>query len=90
MDKNEFYIYQYIAVFYVLLFIWLIRWWNFRPHYNLNLQSIAVNGQILPIDSDVFATANNRGTIVDTGTTLTYLVQEAYNPFVDAVSLLLL
>ncbi|XP_017409914.1 aspartic proteinase 36 isoform X3 [Vigna angularis] len=55
-----------------------------QPHYNLNLQSIAVNGQIIPIDSDVFATTNNRGTIVDTGTTLAYLVQEAYNPFVDA------
>lgn len=49
-----------------------------------------MNGQLLPIDSGVFATTNNRGTIVDTGTTLAYLVQEAYNPFVDAVSLLLL
>lgn len=57
-----------------------------QPHYNLNLQSIAVNGQLLPIDSDVFATANNRGTIVDSGTTLAYLVQEAYNPFVDAIT----
>ncbi|WVZ05452.1 hypothetical protein V8G54_018798 [Vigna mungo] len=57
-----------------------------QPHYNLNLQSIAVNGQILPIDSDVFATTNNRGTIVDTGTTLAYLVEEAYNPFVDAIT----
>jgi len=84
------YIYQYISMFYVSLFICLILWWNFRPHYNLNLQSIAVNGQLLPIDSGVFATTNNRGTIVDTGTTLAYLVQEAYNPFVDAVSLLLL
>ncbi|XP_027352351.1 aspartic proteinase-like protein 2 isoform X2 [Abrus precatorius] len=55
-----------------------------QPHYNLNLQSIAVNGQLLSIDPDVFATANNRGTIVDSGTTLAYLVQEAYDPFVDA------
>ncbi|KAH1195304.1 hypothetical protein AAZX31_19G173700 [Glycine max] len=57
-----------------------------QPHYNLNLQSIAVNGQLLPIDSNVFATTNNQGTIVDSGTTLAYLVQEAYNPFVKAIT----
>ena len=51
------------------------------------LQSITVNGQSLPIDPAVFATSNNRGTIVDSGTTLTYLVQEAYDPFVSAVSM---
>ncbi|KAF5750454.1 aspartic proteinase-like protein 2-like [Tripterygium wilfordii] len=57
-----------------------------QPHYNLNLQSIAVNGQLLPIDPAVFATENNRGTIVDSGTTLAYLVEEAYDPFVSAVT----
>ncbi|KAL2345149.1 hypothetical protein Fmac_006434 [Flemingia macrophylla] len=57
-----------------------------QPHYNLNLQSIAVNGQLLSIDPDVFETANNRGTIVDSGTTLAYLVQEAYDPFVRAIT----
>lgn len=60
---------------------------HFRPHYNLYLQSIAVNGQSLPIDAAVFATSSNRGTIVDSGTTLAYLVEEAYDPFVSAVSL---
>lgn len=57
----------------------------FRPHYNLNLQSIAVNGQLLPIDPAAFAASNNRETIIDSGTTLTYLVEEAYDPFVSAV-----
>ncbi|WJX79408.1 hypothetical protein P8452_62528 [Trifolium repens] len=57
-----------------------------QPHYNLNLQSIAVNGQLLPIDQNVFATGNNRGTIVDSGTTLAYLVQEAYDPFLNAIT----
>ncbi|KAI3461348.1 hypothetical protein Pfo_018011 [Paulownia fortunei] len=56
-----------------------------QPHYNVNLQSIAVNGQILPIDSSVFATSNNRGTIIDSGTTLAYLAEEAYDPFVNAI-----
>jgi len=58
----------------------------FRPHYNLYLQSISVNGQFLQIDPAVFATSNNRGTIVDSGTTLSYLAEEAYTTFVNAVS----
>ncbi|KAK7392523.1 hypothetical protein VNO78_20965 [Psophocarpus tetragonolobus] len=57
-----------------------------QPHYNLNLQSIAVNGQSLPINPAVFATSNNRGTIVDCGTTLAYLVQEAYDPLVNVIT----
>jgi len=57
-----------------------------RMHYNLNLQSISINGQPLPISSQVFATSSNRGTIIDSGTTLAYLAEEAYDPFVNAVS----
>uniref|UniRef100_A0A5B6Z010 Putative aspartic proteinase-like protein 2 isoform X1 n=1 Tax=Davidia involucrata TaxID=16924 RepID=A0A5B6Z010_DAVIN len=57
-----------------------------QAHYNLYLQSISVNGQLLPIDSAVFATSSNRGTIVDSGTTLAYLVEEAYDPFVTAIT----
>ncbi|XP_030453784.1 aspartic proteinase 36 isoform X2 [Syzygium oleosum] len=57
-----------------------------QPHYNLNLQSIAVNGQPLPIDPAVFATTNNRGTIIDSGTTLTYLVEDAFDPFVNTIT----
>ncbi|KAI9076240.1 hypothetical protein K1719_041813 [Acacia pycnantha] len=57
-----------------------------QPHYNLNLQSISVNGQPLSIDSSVFATSSNRGTIIDSGTTLAYLAEEAYDPFVSAVT----
>ncbi|KAJ6381673.1 hypothetical protein OIU77_030361 [Salix suchowensis] len=57
-----------------------------QPHYNLNLQSITINGQLLPIDPAAFATSKSRGTIVDSGTTLTYLVAEAYDPFVSAVN----
>ena len=58
---------------------------SFRPHYTLYLRSITVNGQLLPIDPAAFATSSNRGTIVDSGTTLAYLVEEAYDPFVSAV-----
>ncbi|RVX20222.1 Aspartic proteinase-like protein 2 [Vitis vinifera] len=55
-------------------------------HYNLNLQSISVNGKSLAIDPEVFATSTNRGTIVDSGTTLAYLAEEAYDPFVSAIT----
>ncbi|RZB85987.1 Aspartic proteinase-like protein 2 isoform B [Glycine soja] len=58
-----------------------------QPHYNLNLQSIAVNGQPLPINPAVLSISNNRGgTIVDCGTTLAYLIQEAYDPLVTAIN----
>ncbi|XP_057534988.1 aspartic proteinase 36-like isoform X1 [Amaranthus tricolor] len=57
-----------------------------QPHYNLDLQSISVNGQLLSIDQSAFATSNNRGTIVDSGTTLAYLIEEAYDPFVKAIT----
>ncbi|XP_011621574.1 aspartic proteinase-like protein 2 [Amborella trichopoda] len=56
------------------------------PHYNLNLQSISVNGQTLSIDSSVFATSSTQGTIIDSGTTLAYLADEAYDPFVNAIA----
>ncbi|KAG8376638.1 hypothetical protein BUALT_Bualt09G0084300 [Buddleja alternifolia] len=57
-----------------------------QPHYNLYLQSIAVNGKLLPIDGAVFKTSGNQGTIVDSGTTLAYLVEGAYDPFLSAIT----
>jgi hypothetical protein len=59
---------------------------KYRSSYNLNLKSIAVNGQKLPIDSSLFATSNSQGTVVDSGTTLAYLVDGAYVSLVSAVS----
>ncbi|XP_042411832.1 aspartic proteinase 36-like [Zingiber officinale] len=56
-----------------------------QPHYNVNLESIAVNGHTLSIDSSVFTTTNTQGTIVDSGTTLAYLAEQAYEPFVNAI-----
>ncbi|GAU48881.1 hypothetical protein TSUD_406600 [Trifolium subterraneum] len=57
-----------------------------QPRYNLNLLSISVNGQPLQIDASVFATSNDRGTIVDSGTPLAYLPEEAYDPFVNSIT----
>ncbi|VVA34088.1 PREDICTED: aspartic [Prunus dulcis] len=47
--------------------------------------SIAVNGKILPIDPATF-TSHDRGTIIDSGTTLAFLVEDAYVPFVRAIT----
>ncbi|KAJ0792985.1 putative nepenthesin [Helianthus annuus] len=58
-----------------------------RPHYNINLLSISVNGHTLSIDPSMFATSTSRGgTIIDSGTTLAYLTEEAFDPFVDAIT----
>ncbi|MBA0739847.1 hypothetical protein Gogos_013077, partial [Gossypium gossypioides] len=59
---------------------------NFRPHYNLDLRSISVGGQVLSINPSVFSTSNNQGTIVDSGTTLAYLADEAYDAFMSAIT----
>ncbi|MBA0728769.1 hypothetical protein Golax_001643 [Gossypium laxum] len=56
------------------------------PHYNLDLRSISVGGQVLSIDSSVFSTSINHGAIIDSGTTLSYLADEAYNAFIDAIN----
>lgn len=49
------------------------------------MESITVNGQKLAIDPSVFTTSSNRGTIVDSGTTLAYLAEDAYDPLINAV-----
>ncbi|GLT82086.1 hypothetical protein SLE2022_004980 [Rubroshorea leprosula] len=57
-----------------------------QSNYNINLQSISVNGQKLAIDPSVFATSNNSGTIVDSGTTLALLAETAYDVFIDSMN----
>ncbi|KAK6247286.1 hypothetical protein QUC31_018851 [Theobroma cacao] len=57
-----------------------------QPHYNLDLRSISVGGQVLSIDPSVFSTSSNQGTIVDSGTTLAYLADQAYDAFVSAIT----
>ncbi|XP_045083309.1 aspartic proteinase 36-like isoform X2 [Aegilops tauschii subsp. strangulata] len=54
-------------------------------YYQVNLQSIAVNGQTLPIDSSVFGPSPSNFTFVDSGTTLAFLADGAYDPFINAI-----
>ncbi|KAF3640143.1 putative aspartic proteinase-like protein 2-like isoform X2 [Capsicum annuum] len=57
-----------------------------QPQYMVNLESIAVNGQSLAISPQVFKTTGDRGTMIDSGTTLGYLAEEAYDIFVNAIT----
>jgi hypothetical protein len=51
------------------------------------LESISVIVQTLTIDHSVFALSDHQpGIIIDYGTTLVYITEEAYTPVVDAVS----
>lgn len=53
-----------------------------QPHYNVNLKSITVQGVSIPIDSSA---SQNGGTIVDSGTTLSYFSDAAYGPLLQAI-----
>ncbi|XP_047335347.1 aspartic proteinase 36-like [Impatiens glandulifera] len=55
-------------------------------HYNINLQSISVDGHKLSINQNVFITSESQGTFVDSGTTLSYLATEAYYPLMEALT----
>lgn len=57
----------------------------FRIHYNVGLKGIDVKGQALAIDSSVFETMENEGTVIDSGTTLAYLPEGVYDAFLNAV-----
>ncbi|XP_019452715.1 PREDICTED: aspartic proteinase-like protein 2 isoform X2 [Lupinus angustifolius] len=57
-----------------------------QSHYNLNLESITINGQMLEIDPEVFKTSSNKGTSIDSGTTLAYFIEGVYNPIVDMIT----
>ncbi|KAE9589152.1 putative nepenthesin [Lupinus albus] len=57
-----------------------------QPRYDLNLESITVNGKMLQIDPEVFKTSSSKGATIDSGTTLTYFIEGAYNPIIDAIT----
>ncbi|XP_020107470.1 aspartic proteinase-like protein 2 [Ananas comosus] len=56
-----------------------------QPHYNVHLKAIEVGGAILQLPTDLFETGARKGTIIDSGTTLSYLPEEAYKPLMSAV-----
>ncbi|KAK8944049.1 Aspartic proteinase-like protein 2 [Platanthera guangdongensis] len=55
------------------------------PHYNVILKSIQVGATFLKIPIDTFKTGDKKGTIIDSGTTLVYLPEQAFNPVMNAI-----
>ncbi|XP_038972625.1 aspartic proteinase 39-like isoform X2 [Phoenix dactylifera] len=54
------------------------------PHYNVNLRAIEVAGAFLRLPTDLFENGDKKGTIIDSGTTLSYLPEAAYKPLLNA------
>lgn len=50
-----------------------------EPHYNVVMKGIEVNGEALNIPTTIFDAGSNRGTIIDSGTTLAYLPNKVYD-----------
>ncbi|CAN6447510.1 unnamed protein product [Victoria cruziana] len=60
-----------------------------QSHYNVYMRAIDVGGVMLRLPSNVFDTGHRvedrLGTIIDSGTTLTYIAEEAFNPLMKAI-----
>ncbi|KAH7282263.1 hypothetical protein KP509_35G022500 [Ceratopteris richardii] len=56
-----------------------------QPHYNLNLRGISVGSNQLIVDESAYETTNLQGTIIDSGTTLAYLIEPIYTSFINAI-----
>lgn len=51
----------------------------------MNLKGIKVGSSLLQLPTDIFETGDRKGTIIDSGTTLTYLPETAYKAVWDKV-----
>ncbi|KAI3970222.1 hypothetical protein MKW92_052709 [Papaver armeniacum] len=49
-------------------------------HYKVNMEFVQVGNKVLDIPKQVFEAGNRTGTIIDSGTTLTYLPGEIFDP----------
>ncbi|XP_027366005.1 aspartic proteinase-like protein 2 isoform X2 [Abrus precatorius] len=54
-------------------------------HYNVVLENIEVDTDILQLPSDIFDSRNGKGTVIDSGTTLAYLPEIAYEQLIRKV-----
>lgn len=65
--------------------LWLYFIYRFRLHYNVNIKSVEVGGDVLQLPTDVFDTGSGQGAIIDSGTTLAYLPDAVYKELISAV-----
>lgn len=50
------------------------------------MKAVEVGGDVLELPTDIFDAGDNRGTIIDSGTTLAYLPDEVLRPMMKKVS----
>ncbi|GKU87596.1 hypothetical protein SLEP1_g1971 [Rubroshorea leprosula] len=55
-----------------------------QPHYNVNMTAVQVGGDFLKFTTDL-SEVGERGTIIDSGTTLAYLPEMIYEPLVNKI-----
>uniref|UniRef100_A0A7N0U6Q9 Peptidase A1 domain-containing protein n=1 Tax=Kalanchoe fedtschenkoi TaxID=63787 RepID=A0A7N0U6Q9_KALFE len=56
-----------------------------QAHYNVIMKAIEVGGDVLQLPTDEFDTQDQKGTIIDSGTTLAYLPEEVYDPLISKI-----
>ncbi|XP_022719854.1 aspartic proteinase-like protein 2 [Durio zibethinus] len=56
-----------------------------QAHYNIVMKAVEVGDAVLELPSDTFDDADQKGTIVDSGTTLAYLPSTIYEPLMTNV-----
>ncbi|XP_057960941.1 aspartic proteinase 36 [Malania oleifera] len=56
-----------------------------QAHYNVNLKSIEVGGHVIELPTDIFGFGNQKGTIIDSGTTLAYFPSDVYDPLITKI-----
>lgn len=49
------------------------------------MKAVEVGGDVLELPTDIFDAGDNRGTIIDSGTTLAYLPDEVLRPMMKKV-----
>ncbi|KAI5648984.1 hypothetical protein M9H77_34989 [Catharanthus roseus] len=54
-------------------------------HYNVIMKAVEVGGDVLDMPTDVFGDESGGGTIIDSGTTLAYLPDDIYVPFMRRI-----
>lgn len=58
----------------------------YRSHYSISLNSIEVGNSVLQLSSGAFDSGDDKGVIVDSGTTLVYLPGSVYKPLISEVN----
>lgn len=57
----------------------------YRAHYSVNLNSVQVGNSVLEYSTGAFDSGDEKGVIVDSGTTLVYLPDGVYKPLMSEV-----